>query len=758
MDRHTLTLEKRPMGTLNPDIPSEELNRALTEAALVMRGFRQQVLLPEHLLLAFLDNTGYAAHELLERFSNERRFKLDELVRAAEDQARTRRAADVDFDFEAEDGTRVPLSDEMLTVLDEGRAIARARDEIWVGTSDALAAMSQSGVSTAGLLQQRGITPRALSALLSDEALARQTTTRDLVALARDGELQPVHYRQELLRDLMSLLSLARDRHVILVGPAGVGRRSLVYSLALLLAEGQGPSGLEAVIEIAEPALLADPSRALRAARRKASRGILFLPNIHRFFGGVLHAEFPKSQPDVQRVLLGDGAVVVGTTTDADYQSRLASNSAIAEHSHVLKVPEPDHEETVEILRVHKAHVEADYELSIDDGALEAATMLSKRYLADAVLPASSLQLLHRACALLRMGTQQPLAWHPTTASDARLDADDVTLAASLMTGIPVSKLGADERGRYASMVEHLHRRIIGQDEAVLAVSRAVKTARVGLKDPKRPIGSFLFLGPTGVGKTELAKALAEFLFGDEEATVALDMSEYQEEHTVNRMIGAPPGYVGYESGGQLTDAVRDKPYTIVLFDEVEKAHPRVLDILLQVMEEGRLTDGQGRTANFSESVIIMTSNLGSEFLTEPVLTDPARARVMRQVKSTFRPEFLNRLDEIILFHPLSQEQLRLILGLMLRKEARLLQEQGLRLDVTPEAYIWMLAQNDHPEWGARPLRRIIRRYLREPLADFLLASDHESGAMVKVDAGDQGLTFVVVGHIMPDTGTRQEP
>jgi ATP-dependent Clp protease ATP-binding subunit ClpB len=244
------------------------------------------------------------------------------------------------------------------------------------------------------------------------------------------------------------------------------------------------------------------------------------------------------------------------------------------------------------------------------------------------------------------------------------------------------------------------------------------------------------------VGKTELAKALAEFLFGDEESTVTLDMSEYQQEHTVNRLLGAPPGYVGYESGGQLTDAVRERPYTVVLLDEVEKAHPRVLDILLQVMEEGRLTDGQGRTTSFSEAVIIMTSNLGSEYLTEPTLTEESRERVMRRVKDTFRPEFLNRLDEIILFHPLSPEQLRQILGLMLKKEAQLLEARGIDLEVEEAAYDWMLAQNDHPEWGARPLRRIIRRYLREPLADQLLAADPQSGAKVTVGADGEGLTF----------------
>jgi ATP-dependent Clp protease ATP-binding subunit ClpC len=746
------------VGTLNPDIPSEELARALDEAATVMRGLRQRVLMPEHLLLAFLDNKTYAAHGLLAHFAGERGFKLDDLTQAVEDQSRSRRAADVDFDFVGQDGLRVPLGDEMLVVLDEGRAIARARDEIWVGTGDALAAMSQSGVSTAGLLQQRGITPRALSALLADSALARQSTTRDLVALARDGQLQPVYYRQDLLRDLLNLLNMARDRHVILFGPPGVGKRSLVHSLALLIAEGHGPQDVGSVVDIAESALLADAPRAVQAGRRKSAGGVLFLPNLHRFFGGVLHAEFPKAQADVQRAFLtrmgttagaGTGAgqaglAVVGTTTETDYQARLASNSALAEHSHLLKVPEPGHDETVEILRVHKSHLEADYEIAIDDGSLPIAATLAKRYLADAVLPASALQLLHRACALLRMGAQPHLAFRPTTVSDTQLDADDVTLAASLMTGIPVAKLGADERGRYARMVEHIHQRIIGQDEAVLAVSRAVKTARVGLKDPRRPIGSFLFLGPTGVGKTELAKALAEFLFGDEEATVALDMSEYQQEDTVNRFIGAPPGYVGYESGGQLTDAVRDRPYTVVLFDEVEKAHPRVLDILLQVMEEGRLTDGQGRTASFSETVIIMTSNLGSEYLVEPVLTDLARERVMGAVKSTFRPEFLNRLDEIILFHPLSQDQLRQILGLMLKKEIGLLEARGVGLHVDEEASTWMLAQNDHPEWGARPLRRIIRRYLREPLADQLLAADPQPGTTVRVGAANDALTFSV--------------
>jgi ATP-dependent Clp protease ATP-binding subunit ClpA len=311
------------------------------------------------------------------------------------------------------------------------------------------------------------------------------------------------------------------------------------------------------------------------------------------------------------------------------------------------------------------------------------------------------------------------------------------------MTGIPIAKLSEDEQSKYASMNERLHERIIGQEEAVAAVSRAVKTARVGLRDPKRPIGSFLFLGPSGVGKTELAKALAEFMFGSEDAMLALDMSEYQDEASVNRLIGAPPGYVGFEGGGQLTDHVRENPYTVVLIDEVEKAHPRVLDVLLQVMDEGRLTDGQGRQTTFSEAVIIMTSNLGARYMLVPVIGQRERDVVMSEVRSFFRPEFLNRLDEVILFHQLTPGQLTLILDLMLKKEFKLAANQGIELSVTDAAKKWLLAQNDQPEFGARPLRRIISRYLREPLADFLLSQPSGSGPQtIVVDADKDGLQF----------------
>ncbi len=739
------------MGTLNPSILAPEMGKALNATRPLLRRFNKAVLTPEILLYLFAAAPEYDAHRILQKLASERAFKLDEMARTAQTMAEMREGRNANLDFMGDDERPLPLSDEMIVVLDEGRAIAQAAGEIYVGAAHALAAMSQKGVSTAAMLQRYGVTPAAMTTLLADAAVARRLTSPDWMGLAKAGELAPVFQRQDLMRDLLSLLALVENRHVILVGPAGVGKRSLVQGLALLMAEGKGPADLKSLVTIAETALLDDAAKAVQAAAKQATGGVLFLPNIQRFLGNSLDAEFPKATTAVRRVFLESSAVIIATTTDADYTARIANDALITERSHVLRVNEASVAETVSILTLHRPTIEREYGVVMTEKALSRAAALAKRYLGQNPLPAAALQLLHRAAAVVRMGSQPHLAFHPKPTAagqtaDNALDEEDILVAASLMSGVPVAKLGADDRARFANMVEFLHQRIIGQEEAVLALSRAVKTARVGLKDANRPIGSFLFLGPTGVGKTELAKALAEFLFSDENAMVTLDMSEYQQEHTVNRLIGAPPGYVGYESGGQLTDRVRQRPYTVVLFDEVEKAHPRVLDVLLQVMDEGRLTDGQGRVASFSEAVIIMTSNLGSEFLERTTLSDETRELVMLRVKQFFRPEFLNRLDEIIMFLPLTPDELRKILVLMIKKENKLLAERGLTLELSVEAITWLLAQNDHPEWGARPLRRIIRKFVREPLADYLLAHDAPPGVTLRLDVSEAGLVFSANG------------
>jgi len=740
-----MATSKRSRGTLNPEIPSKELTRALNAASARLPNLRKRVLTPEALLLVFVELQELSAHKLLRELLKTRGHRWERLTGEISGLAHERIAADADFDWTSDEGKRIPLSDEMLIVLDEARTLAQARDEVYAGTEHALVAMTHPKVSTTRLLERYGITQHAVQEALSERAVARSTTTTDYVALAKQGEVTPVYFREELLRDLIGLLTLASDRHVILVGPYGVGKQTLVYSLALLIAEGKGPSDLKSVIKINEEALLDNAKLATRSGLRKAKGGILFVPHIARFFGG-FRADFPESAgKELQKGFfsLENETVIIGTSTESEYAERLERNAAVSGHAHALRVEATSTDETTAILDVLKPRFEADYGLTIAKESLSEVARLAGRYLTTAPLPASAVHLLHRACATVKMSTQSDLTLKADVPADQTLDAEDVMVTASQITGIPVNRLGAEERARYAHMVEHLRRRIIGQDEAVLAVSRAVKTARVGLKDPKRPIGSFFFLGPTGVGKTELAKALAEFMFGAEDSMIVLDMTEYQEENAVNRLIGAPPGYVGHEAGGQLTDKVATMPYSVVLFDEVEKAHPRVLDVLLQILEEGRLTDGKGRTVNFSETVIILTSNIGSHYLADLSLSSAfARDAAEEELKQHFRPEFLNRLDDIIFFNMLGDEDLRQILDLMLRKEKKLVAGRGLRLEVADNARTWLLKKNEHPEWGARPLRRIIQKHIREPLADWLLTEDPPNGATVYVEEKRQKLVF----------------
>ena len=732
------------MGTLNPDLLSKDLDAVMNDAVILKDQYKKTVLMPELLLLAILRSKDTAASRLLEIFKNSRGVDLDRLMRQTELAIESRRDQDGNLEFIAAANRHVPLSRQTIILIDDALSQANAQNEVRVDTDQVLGVLAESTISTSGLLRQHGITPKALSDLVADtsQVIRKDGTTQDFVAGAKSGKLKAVYFREGLLRDLINILSQSVNRHVILVGPDGVGKRTLAYSLALLMSEGKGPKQLKSLVQVDEGALLDSDQKAIRAGLNQARGGVLFVPNIHRFFGGPIKAEFSKSTPLIQKAFLEDDPVIIATTTEIEYTQRLAGVGMIAEHSQILRVPEPTLDETIEILKVLRPHLESDYGLKVSEDAVALAARLAKRYMTTTPLPRSAEQLLHRAAAMVSMSQQTQLAYKNNVGDSSSLDAEDVTLAASQMTGVPVNKLGQDERARYASMVEYLKERVVGQDQAVLSVSRAIKTARVGLKDAKRPIGAFLFLGPTGVGKTELAKALAEFMFGSEEAMLPLDMSEFKDESSLNRLIGSPSGYVDSEAGGQLTERVRQQPYVIVLFDEVEKAHPRILDILLQVIEEGRLTDGRGQATYFSETVIILTSNLGSQELAVPVITDEIRDGAMEEVRTYFRPEFLNRLDEIIMFNALSNEDLYNILRLNLQREQKLGAERGLNLVFTEAAMQWMLAQNDEPEYGARPLRRIIRRSVREPLADFLLRANPPAGTQVTIDAGADGLLF----------------
>ena len=716
----------------------------MTTAAGKRRDFRLSLLTPQLLLLVFLEDQTCNAHQILRQIREQRGFDMDDLQRRVEMMARHTQGRNANFNFTDDFGQDVALAEEMLVVIDEGLSLAQSRDEMKVGSGHALAVMAQPNVTTYGVLQRMGITSAAVTALLDEVGNAQTPLIQDFVSEAQAGSATAVYQRENLLRKLLSLLALSNQRHVILVGPEGAGKRTLAYSLALLLAEEKGPRDLRSLVQINEAALLENPLAAMRSGLRRASGGVLLVPGIDRFFADRLRSRFPEQvNRELQKALLGNEQVVIGTTTPGDYD-RLANEPLIRQHTQRLDVPPATVEETTAILGYHKKRLEQEYEVEVTPEALETAVSLAAQYIKTIALPAAAVQLADRACALVRLVTQEHITNLPDVAADGRLSPGDVMVAASQMARIPLTQLNQDEQTKYATMVEQIQQRIIGQEEAILAISRAVKTARVGLRDAKRPIGSFLFLGPSGVGKSELAKALAEFMFGTEDAMLVLDMTEYQSEASLNRLIGAPPGYVGFEGGGQLTDFVRERPYTVVLFDEVEKAHPRVLDVLLQVMDEGRLTDSQGRVASFSETVIILTSNLGAYQMLVPIIGERERELVLSEVRRFFRPEFLNRLDEIILFHQLTPPQLARILDLLLKREFRLAARQNIDLTVTPAACEWLLAQNNEPEFGARPLRRIIARHLREPLADFLLSSttNRQQQTAVTVDLKEGALHF----------------
>lgn len=739
------------MGTLNPDLLDANTRTALSRAADLMRSQAKPVLMPEMVLLALIRMPQSTAERALDRLAQTRGFKLSDVEYELEGQLKTRVGRPANFNFVTDNNTPVSLSDETLISIDEARSIAMAAGEVYIGTEHLLGALAQPGVSTAGVLQRRGVTPAAINELVNNGVVSKRTVVQDWIKQARNGLLAPLYMRDGLLRELCSLLSLSHDRHVILVANDGSGRRSLAQSLALLSVGGWGqgigpvPPKLQSIVEVSDVAWLDNPAMALQAGLRQAENGVLFISNIHRFFARDYRQESVTKA--LQKAFLSEGgnAVIIGTSTEAEYTDKLRSNLAIVEHSHMLRVPAATVDECQKMLALVKTSIEREYDVTIDPTATKSAAVLASRFIGDQPLPGSAVRVLHRACSTIKVAGSKVAEGQTTTTKI--VNQDTVAQAISQMTGVPTNKLGQDERSKFAGMDQALQQRVIGQDDAVRAVSRAVKVARVGLKDNKRPIGSFLFLGPSGVGKTELARALADFLFGSDDAMIAIDMSEYQKDDTINRLIGSPPGYVGYESGGQLTERILKSPYAVVLFDEVEKAHPRILDILLQVLEEGRLTDGQGRVANFSETVILLTSNLGANYLIEGSKKEDAAAweaatdLAMADVRSFFRPEFLNRLDEIVMFKPLSPAALSKVLDLMILKEIKTAKERGIGLEITPAARAWMLAQNEHPEWGARPLRRILQRSVRDQLADYLLSLDQPPSRVV-VDAAEGKLVF----------------
>ena len=573
--------------------------------------------------------------------------------------------------------------------------------------------------------------------------------SRDLTEMAAAGRIDPVVGRGNEIRRAIQILSRRSKNNPVLVGEPGVGKTAVAEGLALCVSRGQAPAELrdKRIVSLDIPALLAgtkyrgDFEERVKSVLRDVKRAgdvILFIDELHTIIGAG-SAEGAIDAANILKPALGRGEVqIIGATTPEEYRRHFVKVAALERRFQPVKVTEPGREQTMEMLQSLRPALEKHHRVSLDEEALSAAYELSVRYINDRFLPDKAIDLLDEAAAAVHVeGGRQ-------------VTAADVAQVVSLWTEIPLSSLDESESQRLQGLEEQLKQRIIGQDEAVGAVARAIRRSRVGLKDPRRPVGSFLFLGPTGVGKTELCRALAATVYGDENAMIRLDMSEYMEKHSVSRLIGSPPGYVGYEDGGQLTEKVRRKPWSVVLFDEIEKAHEDVWSILLQIMDDGHLTDATGRRVDFSNTVIVMTSNIGAKTITEnrPALgfadsqrrdEEDMNQKVMAELRATFRPEFLNRVDETIVFHRLSEEHLCAITQTLLEQVKQRFQALGITLLVPEDTARWLASQGHDDKFGARPLRRTVQHCIEDAAAEQLLEGKIGPGDRVAAAVcGDQ--------------------
>ena len=690
--------------------------------------------------------------------------------------------------------------------LDVLRRLGVNPDEIRRQTSKVL---QESPVQTGQRSQQQS---RGRSSRKKDGTPLVDQLSTDLTSLAESGKLDPVVGREMEIERVIQVLSRRRKNNPALIGEPGVGKTAIVEGLAQRIVEGDTPKPLlrKRVLQLDVGSLVAGTmyrgqfeERLKRVIEElKKSDTILFIDEVHMLVGAGAAGSSVDAANILKPALARGELQCIGATTLDEYRKHVESDAALERRFQQIQVAEPTIEETIEILQGIKSPYQDHHNVEITDDAIETAANLSARYIPDRYLPDKAIDLIDEAAARLRMykspdaasvrrvldelegiGDEIELAemagehgeadnlrrrrdslsetldevrinWNGETGLP-RLLSEDISEVAAMWTGIPVTRIADEESERLLEMEERLHERIIGQHEAIVKISRAVRRARAGLKDPRRPIGSFMFLGPTGVGKTELTKALAEFLFGSEEALIQLDMSEFMERHSVARLVGAPPGYVGYDDAGQLTEAVRRRPYSIIVFDEVEKAHPEVFNMLLQMMEEGTLTDARGRRVDFRNAMLVMTSNVGADLIKpgsslgfntqrdsdaegEAAYEDMSQ-NVTDQLQRLFRPEFLNRVDATIIFRSLSRDEIKQIVELELNKVRERLLEHAITLEADDDGLDWLGEHGFNPEFGARPLRRLIQNEIEDRLSDGILTGEFGLACIVRISVDDDG-------------------
>jgi len=638
----------------------------------------------------------------------------------------------------------------------------------------------------------------------------------DLTAAAEEGKLDPVIGRQTEIERVIQILSRRTKNNPALIGEPGVGKTAIIEGLAQRIVNGDAPEPLldKRVLQLDVGSLVAGTmyrgqfeERLKRVIEEiKNSNSILFIDEVHMLVGAGAAGSSVDAANILKPALARGELQCIGATTLNEYRKHIESDAALERRFQPIIVEEPTVEETIEILKGVRPRYESHHKLRITDEAVRSAAVLGERYITDRFLPDKAIDLIDESSARVRMykapqtkrlhqligevkgaqrdreaaleerryddaddlrvqeeGLQREIdvlraPWNPESVDAPLLLPEDIAEMVAMWTGIPVTQIAGEETARLVHMEEELHKRIVGQDEAIVAIAKAVRRARTGLKDPKRPIGSFIFLGPTGVGKTELTKSLAQFMFGSEEAMVQLDMSEFMERHSVARLVGAPPGYVGYEDAGQLTEAIRRRPYSIIVFDEIEKAHPDAFNMLLQIMEEGHLSDARGRKVDFRNAIIIMTSNIGAEMIRrntslgfvvkkdetkqEQDTYDEMREKLMAQMKKAFRPEFLNRVDGIVVFRALTRDEIKSIVDLELNKVQERISHQEITIQASETAKQYLSDRGYNFEFGARPLRRVIQNEVEDVLSDGFLSGKFGKGDTVQVDLVEGNLTF----------------
>ncbi|HBT39297.1 MAG: ATPase AAA-2 domain protein [Thermotoga sp. 50_1627] len=772
-----------------------------------IKGNNQNLLKPEHVLLEILYDGNNEVTKLLQELGVNTNRIAEELEDSVESQY------GVYYGFSDE----VYISRELSYVLELAKREARLFNQREVGPLHFLLGLLREGRSQAAqILRNHGVDyekvlekAKEKSEELAGEGSPLSLYATDLTKMAKEGKIGPIIGRDKEVERVIEILMRKTKNNPILIGDPGVGKTAIVEGLAQRIVEGKVPEQLKSF-----RILMLDLGRMLAGTKyrgefeerlksfldelmKQKENTILFIDEIHTLVGAGA-AEGAIDAANMMKPALARGDIrVIGATTVDEYRKHIEKDKALARRFQPVLIKEPSIEETIEILKGLKKTYEDHHKVRIDDGAIEAAAKLSSRYITDRFLPDKAIDLIDEAAARVKMASTKQTKdekkiqelekrmkeleekideytvksmykeaaelkkelfklkseYDFLTSGKPTVTAEKIAEIVESWTGVPVSKMVESEKEKLLNLEKIIHERLVDQEEAVSLVADAIRKARAGIKDPNRPVGTFLFLGPTGVGKTELAKTLAEVLFGTENALIRIDMTEYMEKHSVSRLIGAPPGYVGYEEGGQLTEAVRRRPYSVVLMDEIEKAHPDVFNILLQIMDDGRLTDSKGNVVDFRNTIIIMTSNIASDLILEYVRHgkrfEELEERVREELKRYFRPEFINRLDHVIVFKPLTKEHMKQIVEIMIKKLGSRLKDKSIELVITEEAKEYLAEKGHDPIFGARPLRRLIEKEIETPLAKMIIAGEVKEGQTVRVDYNDGALKLEVARELV---------